>query len=187
MKNAKFAVTLALFVMMGCSNENPVSKPDAEMIPFTGSYSGKSVVTPSIPLVGFSGCSDELDMDCLEGNGEFSPLGRAAVVHAHCTDSKPLSSHPLTLKAVNGKIAMIGAHGDEIYADYTGKVIYSDKIVEGRPDKIVLEGEFTITGGAGKCAGACGNGSITCKMIVPENEVTAELKGVVSLPHASSH
>jgi hypothetical protein len=177
MKYTKFAILFALFVAQGCSNENPVSEQDATMLPFTGNYSGSSVVAPSDQLDGFQGCSAALGQLYLEGSGQFTQLGGATVVHAHCTHPEPLSSDPLTLEVLYGKMAVIGAKGDEVYMDYTGTITYSDKAV--------FSGEFFITGGAGKYTNAHGSGTMTFDLQESANEFAAKLKGEISGPGAS--
>ncbi len=176
MEYCKLSILFALFIATGCSNENPVSEQDATMLPFTGNYSGSSVVAPSAQLDGFQGCSAALGRLCLEGSGQFTQLGGATVVHAHCTHPEPLSSDPLTLEVLYGKMAVIGANGDKVYIDYQGTIIYSDKVV--------FSGEFFITGGAGKYKNAYGSGTLTFDLQESAKAFTAELKGEISRPGA---
>jgi hypothetical protein len=176
MKYYKPTILFALFIATGCSNENPVSEQDATMLPFTGEYSGSSVVAASAQLDGFQGCSDALGQLYLEGSGQFTQLGGATVVHAHCTRPEPLSSDPLTLEVLYGKMAVIGANGDKVYIDYQGTITYSDKVV--------FSGEFFITGGAGKYTNANGSGTMTFDLQEPANKFAAKLKGEVSRPGA---
>ena len=175
MKYPKFAIPLALFVAMGCSKENPVSTPEAEMISFTGQFSGKNLVGPSVLV--FERCSGDLISLHLAGTGQFTQIGAATVEQAHCARPAPISTNPLTFEILYGKIVVIGAHGDQIYMDYEGSVIHSEKVV--------LAGEFSVTGGAGRFSGAHGNGTFVCEMAGPDNEFVSTLKGEISSPRGS--
>jgi len=175
MKYAKFAILLALFVAMGCSNENPVSEPEAKMVSFTGQFSGKNQVGSLV--LGLERCSGDLISLNLAGTGQFTPIGAASVELAHCARPEPISSNPLTLEVLYGKIAVIGANGDRIHLDYEGSIINSTKVV--------LKGEFSITGGAGRFSDAHGTGTFVCEMTGPDNEFVSTLKGEISSPRVS--
>jgi hypothetical protein len=175
MKYAKFAILFALFVAQGCSNENPVSEPEAKMVSFTGQFSGKNHAGSSV--LGFEPCSGDLISLNLTGAGQFTQIGAATVELAHCARPEPISTNPLTLEVLYGKIIMAGANGDRIQIDYYGSIIYSGKAV--------LQGEFYITGGAGRFSDAHGNGTFVCEMTGPDNAFISELKGEISSPHAS--
>jgi hypothetical protein len=175
MKYAKLATLLALFVAMGCSNENPVAEPEAKMGPFTGQFSGKNHVGSSAS--NFEKCSGDLISLNLAGNGQFTQIGATTIEQAHCARPKPISSNPLILEVLYGKIIMTGANGDKILIDYYGSIIYSGKTV--------LKGEFSITGGAGRFSGAEGNGTVVCEMTGADNEFVSTLKGEISSPRTS--
>lgn len=175
MKYAKFALPLALLVVMGCSNENTVSEPEVKTVSFTGQFSGKNHVGSSI--LGLEQCSSNLTSLNLAGIGQFTAIGGATVELAHCAHPDPISSNPLTLEVLYGKIVLTAANGDKIHIAYEGSVIYSGKIV--------LKGEFNITGGAGRFSGAEGNGTFVCEMTGPNNEFVSTLKGEISSPRAS--
>lgn len=171
MKYYKLSILFALLIATGCSDENPVSEQHATMLPFTGKYTGSSVVAPSAQLDGFQRCSDERLL-CLEGSGQFTQLGGANIVQAHCTHRDPISSDPLALEVLYGKMAVIGANSDKVYIDYWGTVTYADEVV--------FSGEFFITGGAGKFTSASGSGTLGFELMESENEFTAELNGEIS-------
>jgi hypothetical protein len=175
MRYAKFAILFALFAAMGCSNENPVSEPEAKMVPFIGQFSGKNQV--GLSVLGFEQCSGDLISLNLAGTGQFTPIGSATVELAHCARPEPISTNPLTLEVLYGKIVVTGTNGDKIHIDYAGSTIHSGKVV--------LKGEFFITGGTGRFSDAHGNGSFVCEMTGPDNEFVSELKGEISPPRAS--
>ena len=176
MQYAKFALLFALLVAMGCSDRNPVTAQDEEpgngMVSLTGSFSGSNHVGSATSIL--EECAGALTSLNLEGNGQFTQIGLATVAQAHCAQPEPFSFNPDKVEVLYGKIAITGANGDEIYADYWGTMIYSDKTV--------LEGEFTVTGGAGRFDGAYGDGSFVGELTGPDNELTAELNGEISPP-----
>lgn len=175
MKYAKFAILFALFIAQGCSNENPVSEPEAKMVSFTGQFSGKNQVGFSV--LGFEPCSGDLISLNLAGTGLFTQIGAATVELSHCARPEPISTNPLTLEVLYGKIIMAGANGDKIHIDYSGSTIHSGKVV--------LKGEFFITGGTGRFSDAHGTGTFVCEMAGPDNEFVSELKGEISSPRAA--
>lgn len=175
MKYAKFALPFALLVVMGCSNENTASEPEAKTVSFTGQFSGKNQVGPSV--FGLERCSGDLVSLNLAGAGQFTAIGAATVEQAHCARPEPISSNPLTLEVLYGKIILAGANGDKIHLTYEGSVVYSGKSV--------LKGEFSITGGAGRFSGAEGNGTFVCEMTGADNEFVSTLTGEISSPRAS--
>lgn len=176
MKYAKFSILLVPFFAMGCSNDYPVSAPKAETASFTGQFSGKDQVGPSV-LVS-ERCSGDLISLNLSGTGQFTQIGVATVELAHCARPQPVSARPLLFEVLYGKIALVGTNGDKIHIDYAGSVTHSEKIV--------LAGEFSITGGAGRFSGAHGNGTFVCEMAGPDNEFVSTLKGEISFPLASA-
>lgn len=175
MRYAKLVTLLALFVAMGCSNENPLAKPEAKTVSFTGQFSGKNHVGSSIS--NFEKCSGDLISLNLAGAGQFTQIGAATVEQAHCARPEPISSNPLTLEVLYGNIILAGANGDKIHIAYSGNVVYSGRAV--------LKGEFYITGGAGRFSGAEGNGTFVCEMTGADNEFVSTLKGEISSPRAS--
>lgn len=175
MKYAKFATVLALFAALGCSSENPVSEPEAKVNSFTGQFSGKNQTSSSVLVR--APCSGDLISLNLAGTGQFTQIGAATVEQAHCARPEPVSSNPLTLEVLYGKIVLAGANGDKIHLDYEGSVIHSAKIT--------LNGKFSITGGTGRFSGAQGNGAFVCEMTGPDNEFVADLKGEISSSLAS--
>lgn len=175
MKSAKFAVLFALFVAIGCSNKNPVSKPEARTVSFTGQFSGKNQAGSSV--LELERCSGDLISLHLAGTGQFTPIGAAVVELAHCARPEPISTNPLTLEVLYGKIVLAGANGDKIHIAYAGSVVHSGKVV--------LKGEFYISGSAGRFSSAEGNGTFVCEMTGADNEFVAEIKGEISSPLAS--
>ncbi|MGH7599910.1 MAG: hypothetical protein ACREOI_26440 [bacterium] len=175
MKYAKIAIPFVLFVALGCSNENPVSEPEAKTVSFTGQFFGKNQVGSSV--FGLERCSGDLISLNLAGTGQFTQIGVATVELAHCARPEPISSNPLTLEVLYGKIVLVGANGDKIHIAYAGSVVYSGKVV--------LTGEFYISGGAGRFSGANGNGTFVCEMTGADNEFVSTLKGEISSSRAS--
>lgn len=175
MKHAKFPAVFALLVAIGCSNENPVSEPEAKTVSFTGQFSGKNHVGPSAS--NFEKCSGDLISLHLAGTGQFTQIGTATIEQAHCARPQPISSNPRTLEVLYGKIVLVGTNGDKIHIAYEGSIVFSEKTV--------LKGEFQITGGAGRFSGAEGNGTIVCEMTGSDNEFVSTLKGEISSPRAS--
>lgn len=123
MKYAKFATVLALFAARGCSSENPVSEPEAKVISFAGQFSGKNQTSFSVLVL--APCSGDLISLNLAGTGQFTQIGAATVEQAHCARPEPVSSNPLTLEVLYGKIVLAGANGDKIHLDYEGNVVHS--------------------------------------------------------------
>lgn len=177
MKYAKFATVLALFAALGCSSENPVSDPEAQMTAFTGQFSGKNQTNSSASVL--APCSGDLISLNLAGTGQFTQIGATAVELAHCGRPEPVSSNPTMLEVLYGKIVLAGTNGDKIHLDYEGNVVHSAKIT--------LNGKFSITGGTGRFSGAQGNGTFVCEMTGPDNEFVADLNGEISSSHDSGN
>lgn len=178
MKYAKFAILFALLIAMGCSERDQVTVPNDDqgnrMVPLTGSFSGRNHGGATASIL--EECVGELIPLNLAGSGLFTQIGEATVVQAHCARQEPFSFDPEKVEVLYGRIAITGANGDEIYADYWGTMIYSDQTV--------LEGEFTVTGGAGRFKGVYGDGSFVGELTGPNNAFTADLKGEISPPRS---
>jgi hypothetical protein len=172
MKYAKLAVLFALFAALGCSNENPVSESEAKMVSLSGQFSGKNHVGSSVSIL--EPCSGDLISLHLSGSGQFTQIGAATIEQAHCARPEPISLNPRTLEVLYGKIIMTGANGDKIQIDYYGSIIHSGKAV--------LQGEFSVTGGAGRFSDAHGTGTFVCEMTGTDNEFVSTLKGEISSP-----
>jgi len=82
--------------------------------------------------------------------GDVSHLGATVMTGRHPT--------PAGTDITGGKMAMVASNGDEVWIAYTGDAPYP---IPGVPSTILVDVDFTITGGTGRFASASGGGEMT--------------------------
>jgi hypothetical protein len=84
------------------------------------------------------------------GTGQASHLGAVKMEATDC----PLLVPGVLPTFSNGVLTLTGANGDRLRASYQGALIP----VPGVPDAFSITGDFSVTGGTGRFAGAQGGG-----------------------------
>jgi hypothetical protein len=105
------------------------------------------------------------------GRGEGALTGPVAFIANDCITPSGTS---FTFSA--GKMIVIGVHGDQIFADYSGQFVPT-----GEGTKFVFSNaSFQITGGTGRFSKATGGGSLTGGEDMATGVGTIKLSGKIS-------
>lgn len=91
----------------------------------------------------------------LTGAGLASDLGKFTAAQQHCIN--PTGPEPLAF--TNGVYRWTNATGDEIFGRYNGRLVPTD--TSDADSLFIVEGNFTVEGGAGRFAGVVGSGVAT--------------------------
>jgi hypothetical protein len=119
----------------------------AKDIPFKAVFTGTGGITPGAPCSG-----KKISIDA---KGIVTDLGLVRTIQTHCVD--PKSTDPLSF--TSGVAAATNTDGDGYTGTYTGKLVPT---ATSETDNIyVIDGQFTITGGTGRYAGATGGATAT--------------------------
>ena len=191
MKILRILLLSSLLIIVGCSGEDPAApritgidqsvtasdnqvvsegsgydqgemKKNNRMVPFRGTY------TTEVAEAGFEPPSTAL-LD-LWGEGHATHLGKSTWYS--------LSSVDITTGAQWGSTVEIAANGDEFHYDYLG-----GSGVDEETGLSFFSGDWTVTGGTGRFAGATGGGTYagTADVSIGTGEIT--LVGEISRPN----
>jgi hypothetical protein len=191
MKCLTFFLTLALLVMVGCSNESPfeaqpqngsldhaasLEKKGRKQVSFKGSF---ELTFQFIPLICVD--ADGAPVDCgtagsipvvvsipSQGVGVVSHLGRSTY---SCEQTADFTTTP---PSITGKNEITAANGDKLFATHT----YIAAIPDAQGNT-TFSGEFIFTGGTGKFAGASGSGTVTGSANIPTGKGQASFRGMI--------
>jgi hypothetical protein len=110
----------------------------------------------------------------IQGGGQATHLGQYLIVRQHCFN-------PALGTFEDGQFEQTAANGDQIRGTYEGFV---EDVLEfgedGSPVVIVINAPYTITGGAGRFAGASGEGSTRGVFNLMTQSGDFELEGWIS-------
>jgi len=126
-------LALAVLAVVGLAGPAPAG----EQLPFKGSFEGDVTVAGAPPILSV----------LVESEGTATQLGRFTVDIPHVVDVR-------TRTAV-GYYEFTAANGDKVYAEFTGVATPT-----AMPGVLYIEETVTITGGAGRFAGATGSFSV---------------------------
>jgi hypothetical protein len=133
MRRYRFPTSLALAVLGVLALAGPVAA--GEQVPFKGRLEGDVTVTPLAPPF--------LQVS-VEATGKATHLGKFTLDIPHVVD-------PATRTAI-GFYEFTAANGDKVYAEFIGIATPT-----ATPGVLYIEETATITGGAGRFAGATGS------------------------------
>jgi len=163
-------LTLALFLVIGCTHDAPttytagtsISSLEKRSVPFQATLRGGS--PPPAPS---SECGGLLLTE-ITGSGVATHLGTFSATQRHCLN-------PATFTFSNGQLRYTAANGDELWGEYEGGLAPT-------PDPIIvtITGEFEWTGGTGRFANATGGGSATGPLDVTTGIFTLASNGTIA-------
>jgi hypothetical protein len=170
MRYGLITLTVALYLVIGCTHDAPTTNTEGTSIssvakrpvPFRGTVRGGG--PPPAPSAACGG----LLLTELTGEGVATHLGRFTVVQSHCLN-------PATFTFTGGVITWTAANGDELHGTYSGSLAPT-------PDPIILQitGAFEFSGGTGRLANATGSGSATGPLDVTTGNFTLALDGTIA-------
>jgi hypothetical protein len=196
MKSFTLFLILALFLVVGCSSENPLDAESQDLaidttIPVSLEKKGIRKVTirgsfettfQFIPVVcidpttgtpvdcGVAGAIPLVVSTPFEGVGRIRPFGKTTVSSTQTVD---FTTTPPTL---TGAVEFTFRNGDKLYATHTG--------VSGVPDAtgtVTFSGKYVFTGGTGKFDGASGEVKFEGTASIPTGIGEFSLRGKIKL------